>query len=111
MHFASKHLKDKVLRDCLAGDKFICLGITEPSAGSDVSSLQTEAKDMGDHYLVNGEKKWITNGVFADYFTIAVRTKAEAGFGSMSFLLIERSMPGVSMYIDRTRPSILLTYR
>jgi alkylation response protein AidB-like acyl-CoA dehydrogenase len=70
------------------------LAITEPSGGSDVAGLQTEAKDMGDHYLVNGEKKWITNGTFADYFTVAVRT-GEPGFNGISFLLLERSMPGV----------------
>lgn len=62
IHFASKKLQDLVVRDCLSGEKNICLAITEPSGGSDVAGLQTEAKDMGDHFLVNGEKKWITNG-------------------------------------------------
>ncbi|KAI8983971.1 acyl-CoA dehydrogenase/oxidase [Mycotypha africana] len=94
IHFASDDLKQKVVKDCLAGTKFICLAITEPSGGSDVAGLQTEAKDMGDHYLVNGEKKWITNGVFADFFVVACRT-GEAGFDGISFLLIERDMPGV----------------
>lgn len=94
MHFGSRFLKGKVVTDCLAGKKSICLAITEPSGGSDVAGLQTEAKDMGDHYLVNGEKKWVTNGTFADYFTVAVRT-GEPGFGGISFLLIERSFPGV----------------
>lgn len=79
----------------MAGTKNICLAITEPSGGSDVAGLQTEAKDMGDHYLVNGEKKWITNGTFADFFTVAVRTSPEPGFNSISFLLLERGMPGI----------------
>jgi alkylation response protein AidB-like acyl-CoA dehydrogenase len=76
----------------LAGKKFICLAITEPSAGSDVANLKTTAKltPDGKHYIVNGEKKWITNGVFADYFTTAVRTGGE-GMGGISLLLIERS--------------------
>ncbi|EPB90036.1 acyl-CoA dehydrogenase [Mucor circinelloides 1006PhL] len=95
LHFGSEYLKDKVVSDCLAGTKIICLAITEPSGGSDVAGLQTEAKDMGDHYLLNGEKKWITNGVFADYFCVAVRT-GKPGFGGISFLLVERDMPGVS---------------
>ncbi|KAG2186257.1 hypothetical protein INT43_002695 [Umbelopsis isabellina] len=95
IHFGSDYLKKKVVRDCLAGDKVICLAITEPTAGSDVASLVTEARDEGDHYIVNGEKKWITNGVFADYFTVAVRT-GEPGFNGLSLLLIERNMPGVS---------------
>lgn len=50
---------------------------------------------MGDHYLLNGEKKWITNGVFADYFTVACRTGGP-GFEGISFILVERSMPGVT---------------
>ncbi|KAI8139053.1 acyl-CoA dehydrogenase/oxidase [Fennellomyces sp. T-0311] len=93
--FGSEYLQKRIVPDVLAGKKFICLAITEPSGGSDVANLLTEAKDMGDHYLVNGEKKWITNGVFADYFTVAVRTGGE-GFEGISFLLIERSMGGVS---------------
>lgn len=65
----------------------ICLAITEPAAGSDVANLTTEAKlsPCGKYYIVNGEKKWITNGVFADYFTVAVRTGGE-GMGGVSFL-------------------------
>lgn len=58
IHFGSDYLKKKVVRDCLAGDKVICLAITEPTAGSDVASLMTEARDEGDHYIVNGEKVW-----------------------------------------------------
>lgn len=96
LKFGGKHLKDKVAKDCLAGRKFICLAITEPAAGSDVANLVTEARKTpdGKHYIVNGEKKWITNGVFADYFTVAVRTGGP-GAGGLSLLLIERSMPGV----------------
>ncbi|CAO3672557.1 unnamed protein product [Umbelopsis ramanniana] len=93
--FGSKYLQDKITRDCLAGDKRICLGITEPHAGSDVAGLKTEAKDMGDYYLVNGEKKWITQGLEADYFTVACRTGGN-GMAGVSLLLIERSMPGVT---------------
>ncbi|KAI9322420.1 acyl-CoA dehydrogenase/oxidase [Dichotomocladium elegans] len=93
--FGSKELQRRIVPGVLAGEKFICLAITEPSGGSDVANLVTEAKDMGDHYLVNGEKKWITNGVFADYFTVACRTGGP-GFEGVSFLLIERSFPGVS---------------
>jgi len=88
----SEEMRERVARPCLAGKKFICLAITEPSAGSDVANLKTTAKltPDGKHYIVNGEKKWITNGVFADYFTTAVRTGGE-GMGGISLLLIERS--------------------
>ncbi|KAF2755080.1 acyl-CoA dehydrogenase [Pseudovirgaria hyperparasitica] len=81
----------------LAGDKRICLAITEPDAGSDVANLGCEAKltEDGKHFIVNGEKKWITNGVYADYFTTAVRT-SEGGMNGLSMLLIEREHGGVS---------------
>ena len=79
------------------GDKRICLAITEPDAGSDVANLTCEAKlsEDGKHYIVNGEKKWITNGIWCDYFTTAVRT-SDKGMNGLSVLLIERDMGGVS---------------
>lgn len=78
------------------GQKVICLAITEPSAGSDVAAIKTVAKREGDYYIVNGNKKWITCGVFADYFTVAVRT-GEKGMRGISVLLLERdTMPGIS---------------
>jgi alkylation response protein AidB-like acyl-CoA dehydrogenase len=54
----------------MRGEKTICLAITEPYAGSDVAGLRTEAKKTADgkHYILNGEKKWITNGIFSDFF-------------------------------------------
>jgi alkylation response protein AidB-like acyl-CoA dehydrogenase len=80
INFGSDYLKDKVIKDCLAGRKNICLAITEPSGGSDVANLMTEAKKTpdGKFYILNGEKKWITNGTFADYFTVACRTGGKA---------------------------------
>lgn len=96
LHFGPKELQDRVVPPCLQGTKIICLCITEPSGGSDVANLTTTARktDDGKHYIVNGEKKWITNGTFADYFTVAVRT-GDKGMGGISMILIERSMPGV----------------
>ena len=96
LHFGSDYLKEKVARPCLTGEKFICLAISEPYAGSDVANIRTTAvKDAsGDFYVVNGEKKWITNGVFADYFTVAVRTGGP-GIGGISLMLLEKSMPGI----------------
>jgi len=93
--FGSEELKDKVADDCLRGKKFICLAISEPEAGSDVAGIHTTARREGDYYIVNGSKKWITNGIFADYFTTAVRTGGKGG-GGLSLLLIEKSFPGVS---------------
>ncbi|KAH6896844.1 acyl-CoA dehydrogenase/oxidase [Thelonectria olida] len=94
--FGQKALKDRILPGILSGDKRICLAITEPDAGSDVANLTCEAKlsDDGKHFIVNGEKKWITNGIWSDYFTTAVRTGGP-GMNGVSLLLIERG-EGVS---------------
>ncbi|KAK2628785.1 hypothetical protein QTJ16_001888 [Diplocarpon rosae] len=97
--FGKPELVKRILPDILNGDKRICLAITEPDAGSDVANLGCEAvlSEDGKHYIVNGEKKWITNGVWCDYFTTAVRTGTkESGMNGISVLLIERSMGGVS---------------
>lgn len=93
--YGSDELKERILPGILSGDKRICLAITEPDVGSDVGSLTCEAKlsEDGKYYIVNGEKKWITNGIYADYFTTAVRTGGP-GMGGISVLLIERG-PGV----------------
>ena len=97
--FGKKELVKRILPGILNGDKRICLAITEPDAGSDVANVGCEAvlSEDGKHYIVNGEKKWITNGVWCDYFTTAVRTGTkESGMNGVSVLLIERSMGGVS---------------
>lgn len=67
--YGKKELVDRILPGILAGDKRICLAITEPDAGSDVANLTCEAKlsEDGKHYIVNGEKKWITNGIWYVY--------------------------------------------
>ncbi|KAF2709539.1 acyl-CoA dehydrogenase-like protein [Pleomassaria siparia CBS 279.74] len=95
--FGQKEVVKRVLPDLLNGNKRICLAITEPDAGSDVANLTCEAKlsEDGKHYIVNGEKKWITNGIWCEYFTTAVRTGGPGAEG-VSMLLIERSLGGVS---------------
>lgn len=83
--------------EILSGRKRISLAITEPSAGSDVRNITTTAHKTSDgkHYIVNGEKKWITNGIFSDYFCTAVRT-GDPGAAGLSFLLIDRHLPGIN---------------
>ncbi|KAJ5650271.1 uncharacterized protein N7484_003994 [Penicillium longicatenatum] len=77
------------------GDIRFCLGITEPDAGSDVANIRTTAKREGDHYIVNGAKKWITNGIWADYCTAAVRTGGP-GRSGISLLVIPLATEGVT---------------
>jgi alkylation response protein AidB-like acyl-CoA dehydrogenase len=75
-----------------SGEKMICLAITEPWAGSDVSSIKTSAvkSECGKFYIVNGMKKWISTGLYCDLFTTCVRTSDNGMFG-LSLLLIEKS--------------------
>ncbi|KRX03469.1 Cytochrome b5-like heme/steroid binding domain [Pseudocohnilembus persalinus] len=89
-------LQDKYVKQVLNGEKMIALAITEPWAGSDVANLQTTAvlSDDEKYYTVNGMKKFITTGEYADAFTVAVRTGGEGFFG-VSLLVIDRNMPGV----------------
>jgi len=90
--FARPEVRAKVGRECIMGKKRICLAISDPFAGSDVAAVQCTATKTpdGKFYIVNGVKKWITNGTFCDYFTTAVRTGGK-GFQALSLLLIERS--------------------
>ena len=91
----SAELKQRVLPRLLAGEWIAALAITEPSGGSDVAALRTTARREADHYVVQGEKTFITSGMRADVFTVAVRTEPEArGAHGISLLLIERESPG-----------------
>ncbi len=89
----SEELKRRVVPPVLAGKKISALAITEPSGGSDVARLTTTARRDGDHYVVNGSKIFITSGMRADYYTVAVRTGGP-GLGGLSLLVIERDAPG-----------------
>ena len=88
-------LASRILPAVLRGEKILALGVTEPSGGSDVANLRTTARLDGDHYVVNGEKCYITSGVRADYLTTAVRTGGPGAAG-VSLLLIEMDLPGIT---------------
>ena len=96
-HFGSPALQARVIPPVLAGDKISALAVTEPSGGSDVAALKTTAVLDGDHYLVNGEKVFITSGMRADFITLAVRTDpASKGAHGISALLIDGDTPGLT---------------
>lgn len=94
--WGSQNLKEKVIPPVLRGEKIAALAITEPGAGSDVASISTKAIKEGDYYRVNGSKMFITSGVRADYYTVAVRTGG-AGHGGISMLVIEKGTPGFTV--------------
>ena len=88
--------KKEFLAPALAGEKIAALGISEPDAGSDVANLRTTARRVGDDYVINGAKMWITNGTRADFITLAVRT-GEAGYGGISLLTFPTDVQGFSV--------------
>ncbi|MCQ4323243.1 acyl-CoA dehydrogenase family protein [Stutzerimonas stutzeri] len=91
--YGSEALKRRVLPPIFAGEAISALAITEPGGGSDVAALKTTARRDGDHYIVNGSKTFITSGMRADTYTVAVRT-GEAGHKGISLLVIDRETPG-----------------
>ncbi|KAJ3189678.1 hypothetical protein HK101_008764 [Irineochytrium annulatum] len=95
IHFGPPEMQQRVIGPVLRGEKSIALAITEPFAGSDVANITTTAvlDERAGVFVVNGEKKWITNGVWADFFVVAVRTGGK-GMGGISLLLVEKGMAG-----------------
>ncbi|RZO85568.1 MAG: acyl-CoA dehydrogenase [Oceanococcus sp.] len=91
----SESLKQQIIPDVLAGEQIAALAITEPGGGSDVANLSCRAERDGDHYVVSGSKTFITQGMQADWFTVAVRTGG-AGIGGISLLAINAASEGFS---------------
>ena len=85
--------KEKYITPVIAGDKIACLGVTEPSGGSDVAGIKTKAVRDGSDYILNGSKMFITSGMRADYYVIACRTGGP-GTSGISAILIEKGTPG-----------------
>ncbi|KAF3940511.1 hypothetical protein ABW19_dt0206927 [Dactylella cylindrospora] len=103
--FGSAYLQKTYLPSLFKGTTRCCIAITEPSAGSDVANISTTATKTpdGKYYLVTGQKKWITNGIWADYATMAARTgPAGSGAAGLSLLWVPLNVPGV----DRRRIKI-----
>jgi acyl-CoA dehydrogenase len=93
-NFGTPEQHERWLRPAIRGELIGALGITEPGAGSDVASIRTFARKVPGGYVVNGGKTFITNGVRADFLVCAVKTTEEGGRGGLSFLVLEREMPG-----------------
>ena len=89
---ASHELKQEYLTKSITGEKVGCLCITEPFGGSDVAGMKTTAVDKGDHYVINGSKTFITNGVYADYLIVAAKTDPDAKGKGISIFLVDRHL-------------------
>ncbi|KAI7321767.1 Acyl-CoA dehydrogenase [Hortaea werneckii] len=97
--FGNPQLQQRFLPDAFHGKTRFCIAITEPDAGSDVANIKTTAKKSADgkKYVINGTKKWITNGIWSDYASMAVRTGGE-GPGGLSLMVVPlKNHPGVEM--------------
>jgi alkylation response protein AidB-like acyl-CoA dehydrogenase len=87
---ASHEVKNNYIPDILSGKKFIAIGISEPDVGSDVAAVKTRAVLDGDHWVINGEKTWISNGEYSDAFICTCRT----GENEVTHILVDREEHG-----------------
>jgi len=88
--------KEKYLTK-LASEKVGAYALSEPSSGSDAFAMQTRAVDKGDHYVINGRKLWITNGIEAEIFVLFANANPEAGYRGITAFIVEKSFPGFSV--------------
>jgi alkylation response protein AidB-like acyl-CoA dehydrogenase len=95
--FGNEEQKEKFLKPLARGEKIGAFLLSEPNAGSDATSQKTLAVDMGDHYLVNGTKNWITNGNSASTYIVIAQTYPEKGHKGINALLVDRNAPGISL--------------
>jgi len=89
----SNEQKQRWLPKCISGEHILAVAMSEPGAGSDVAGIRTRAEDKGDHYLLNGSKTYISNGINADLVVVAARTDPDSRHG-LSLLVVERGMEG-----------------
>jgi alkylation response protein AidB-like acyl-CoA dehydrogenase len=91
-NFASKAQREEVLPKVAAGDKIGAFALSEPCCGSDAAAIQTRAEKRGGEWVINGEKMWITNGLYADYYLVAARTgRREDRHRAITLFLLKRS--------------------
>tara|TARA_B100001287_G_scaffold119542_1_gene100721 strand:+ start:183 stop:1346 length:1164 start_codon:yes stop_codon:yes gene_type:complete len=96
LKYGSDFLKEKYLPGIVSGDLIGCIGITEPDAGSDVKNIKTRAEDKGDHYVINGSKTYITNGVYGDFVITVCKTNPNAGTKGISLIVVDLNSEGIN---------------
>jgi alkylation response protein AidB-like acyl-CoA dehydrogenase len=92
--YGTEEQKQKFLVPLARGQKIGAFCLSEPEAGSDATSQRTTAVDMGDHYLLNGTKNWITNGGSASTYIVIAQTDVEKGHKGINAIIVEKDMPG-----------------
>jgi alkylation response protein AidB-like acyl-CoA dehydrogenase len=93
--FGTEEQKQEWVVPAIRGEKILCLGITEPDAGSDVSGIKTRAVRDGDEYVISGSKTYITNGHRADVIVLVTKTDPDAGYDGFTLFLVPMDAPGV----------------
>ncbi len=97
-NFGNKAQQDKYFPDLIAGRKICAVGVTEPDAGSDVAGIRTTAVVDGDHYVLNGSKMFITNGVKGDIYFVAAKTDTSVKSSrGITIFIVEKGTPGFSV--------------
>ena len=89
--------KEKYLKPLAAGEKLGAYSLSEPQSGSDASNMNTFARKDGDHYIINGTKNWVTNGITSDIVTLFCLTEKGAGYKGISAFVVEKGTLGLSM--------------
>ncbi|MFD0770532.1 acyl-CoA dehydrogenase family protein [Bacillus sp. CGMCC 1.60114] len=94
--YGTEEQKQRWLPKCVSGEYITAIAMTEPGAGSDLAGIRTTARKEGDHYVVNGEKTFITNGIHADLVVVVCKTDSSVkpAYKGMSLLVLERGMEG-----------------
>jgi alkylation response protein AidB-like acyl-CoA dehydrogenase len=93
--FGTEEQKRAWVEPAIKGEKILCLGITEPDAGSDVAGIKTRAVKDGEEYVINGSKTYITNGHRADVIVLVTKTDPDAGYDGFTLFLVPMDAPGV----------------
>ncbi len=94
LHYATDEQKERWLPGLVSGERISAIAMTEPGAGSDLAGVRSTALREGDHYVLNGQKTFITNGYMADFVIVVARTDPEKGHKGISLLVVEGGMEG-----------------
>ncbi|MES2259675.1 MAG: acyl-CoA dehydrogenase family protein [Pseudomonadota bacterium] len=95
--FGSDALRAQFLAPAISGDAVACVGVSEPSAGSDVAAIKTTARKDGGDYVINGSKMWITNSLQADWMCMLANTSDDPGHRNKSLIVVPMDTPGISV--------------
>ncbi|GER22282.1 acyl-CoA dehydrogenase [Zafaria cholistanensis] len=106
-HLGTEEQRERLLPDIITGDRTMAVAISEPDAGSAATDARTTARPVGDGYVVNGAKRWISNGGEADHYLVYARLSDAPGAKGIGALVVDKTMPGVSFGV----PERLMGFR